>query len=131
MRMSEEEYAGLLAKKAKKANLATETTKPSKHRNVKTTIDGITFDSAKEARRWQDLCLWQASGQITQLLRQQRFKIVVNGVHICDYIADVTYREHGKLVVEDTKSAHTRKMDVYRLKKKLMLAVHKIEIREV
>jgi hypothetical protein len=50
----------------------------------------------------------------------------------CSYVADFVYYnlESGKIVVEDTKSEPTRTKD-YRIKKKLMLWVHKIKISEI
>lgn len=120
-RMSLEEYHAHLEKRKPKE---------LKYRNKKKVVNGLEFDSTKEARRYQDLLAWQHSGQITQLLRQQSFDIVVNGELICSYVADFTYRLEGQLVVEDVKSKVTRKLDLYRIKKKLMKAVLGIEIRE-
>lgn len=61
---------------------------------------------------------------------QQRFELTVNGVHVCNYMADFVYRdvETGNIVCEDVKGFHT---DVYRIKERLMLACHNIEISEV
>jgi hypothetical protein len=103
----------------------------SKFRNRKVTVDGETFDSAKEHRRWGELQLLQRAGQITDLRRQVPFAIEVNGHKVCKYIADAVYLENGAQVVEDVKSEITRKDPAYRLKNKLMRAVHNIEIREV
>jgi len=58
------------------------------------------------------------------------FRLVVNGVHVCDYESDFTYHRDGKFVVEDVKSPGTITY-AYRIKKKLMLAVHWIVIQEV
>ena len=104
----------------------------SKYRNRKTVCNGITFDSAKEARRYADLVLAERSGEIVNLERQARFSIEVNRMKIATYIADFTYElRDGTLVVEDVKSPATRKLPAYRLKKKLMLALYQIEIQEV
>lgn len=111
--------------------------KRSKHRNIKTEIDGITFDSKKEARRYLDLREQQRAGAISGLLTQFRYTICIKDKeetyqHICDYIADFTYQDRdGKVIVEDVKSSHTRKMDVYRIKKKLMKVVLGIDIVEI
>lgn len=102
-----------------------------KYRNRKTTIDGVTFDSAKEARRWQDLQLWEKAGILTDLSRQVPFAIVINDMLICQYVADAVYKRDGVRVVEDTKSEITRRLPVYKLKKKLLKAVLNIEIQEV
>jgi hypothetical protein len=60
-----------------------------------------------------------------------RFPIRVNGVVVCRYVADFVYIENGAQIVEDVKSAHTKTLAVYRLKKKLMAAVYGCEITEV
>lgn len=105
-----------------------------KYNNRKITIDGETFDSKKEAKRWQELKLLQRSGQITALSRQVKFLLIpaqkANGEVVeraCSYIADFTYREHGDFVVEDTKGIKT---EVYKIKRKLMLEKYGIRIRE-
>jgi hypothetical protein len=105
----------------------------SKFANRKVTIDGITFDSQKEARRWGELKLMERAGLITDLTLQPVFPIVVNGQKICKYIGDFSYYEGDPAVhvVEDVKSEFTRKLPVYRLKNKLLKAVHGVEIREV
>ena len=102
----------------------------SKFHNRKTVVDGITFDSAKEARRWADLKLLERGGVIRNLERQVVFKVAIDGVHICKWIADFVYFEGQGRVIEDVKSAHTRTLPVYRLKKKLVEASFKVEIRE-
>ena len=105
------------------------TAKPSKYRNVKTTLDGITFDSALEARRWAELRLLERARVISNLRRQVRFPLVVNGSKIGEYIADFVYREADKAgdTVEDAKGFRTAE---YRLKAKLM-AAQGMPIREV
>jgi Protein of unknown function (DUF1064) len=103
---------------------------PNKYRAIKTVVDGIRFDSKREARRWVELRLLERAGQISGLHHQIRFDLVVNGVRIGRYTADFQYRENGELVVEDVKSPATKKARDYVLRKKLMLAIHGIEIRE-
>src|SRR5574343_173201 len=102
-----------------------------KYRNTKTVIDGVTFDSKKESARYSDLKLMHRAGGITDLTLQPKFDIVINGQKVCSYIADFSYVENGVTVVEDVKSEMTRKLPTYRLKKKLMKAVHSIEVREI
>lgn len=102
----------------------------AKYKSAKTLVDGIAFDSAKEARRYQDLVLLERANVIHSLECQKVFRIEVMGKHICKYICDFAYIENGKQVVEDVKSAYTAKLPVYRLKKKLLEATHGIEIRE-
>lgn len=105
---------------------------PKRHKfnAKKVTEDGITFDSKKEAKRYKDLRIMLNTGQITYLARQVEFNLSINGSKIANYIADFVYCRDGKTIVEDVKSDITRKLPVYRLKKKMMLAQHGIEIIE-
>lgn len=104
----------------------------NKYRNVKTKVDGIKFASKKEAQRYRNLKLLERSGYITNLEIQPPFEVKVEGKKICNYKADFSYLDkNGKLIVEDVKSAHTAKLPVYRLKKKLVEAIYKIEITEI
>lgn len=105
--------------------------KKPKFGNIKTELDGHVFDSNKEARRYVELRYRLMSGEITELKLQVEFKLEVNCQKVASYIADFTYMEKGALIVEDVKSSHTRKLPVYRLKKKLMKSIHGIEIMEV
>ena len=125
LRMTESEYTTFLNKGR------TLNTKSPKYRNIKKIVNGVICDSTKEANRYLELLTWQHSGRITELEAHRPFDIKVNGRHICKYISDLTYKQDGRLVVEDTKSKITRKLPVYRLKKKLMLACLGIEIQEV
>ena len=94
-----------------------------------TAPDGQKFDSVKEFHRWGCLRLLERAGRITDLRRQVSFELIPkqDGERACSYVADFTYYEDGKLVVEDCKGFKT---DVYRIKKKMMLWVHGIRIRE-
>lgn len=74
---------------------------------AKRTRNGRTFASQKEAKRYDGLLLLELSGQISDLVLQPRFPIVVNEVHICTYIADFRYQESGKEVIEDSKGFKT------------------------
>jgi hypothetical protein len=105
--------------------------KRPKYRNRKTTVGGIEFDSKREAERWSELLAMQAAGLIAGLRRQVRFPLVVNGQRVCAYVADFVYVMGGRRVVEDVKSEFTRRLPVYRIKRKLMFACHGIEIQEV
>lgn len=106
--------------------------KGNKFHNVKTIIDGITFDSLKEGRRYQELKILQRSGAICEMEIQKRFELNVNAQKICDYVCDFFYfdKEKEEWIVEDVKSSATR-TPVYRIKKKLMAACLGIEIKEV
>ena len=106
--------------------------KPRRYRNVPVTVDGVRFDSRKEAARWGELKLLERVGEISDLQRQVPFAMKINGVLICNYVADAVYLDHaGQQVVEDTKSPITRKDPVYRLKRKLLAACHGLEVREI
>ena len=102
--------------------------KPSKYRAVRTVVDGVTFASKREAARYQELLLMQKGGLIEGLECQPRYPIEVNGHKICTYVADFTYLERRKRILEDVKGVKT---PVYRLKYKLMQACYGITIREV
>lgn len=109
----------------------------SKYRSQKITINGETFDSKKEYRRWQELKLLERAGEISGLDRQVKFELLPvqknkrTGKVIeraCSYFADFTYWEKGRFVVEDAKGFRTPE---YKLKKKMMLYFHGIRIKEV
>lgn len=100
----------------------------AKYRNKKTVVDGIKFDSQREATRYSVLKIMQAAGVISDLRLQVPYVITVNGLKICKYVADFVYVDRGRDVVEDVKGMKT---PTYNLKKKLMKAVHGIEIQEV
>lgn len=106
----------------------------SKYHNRKVTRDGETFDSVKEYRRFCELRLLEKAGAVTDLQRQVKFELIpaqrIDGKVVeraCSYVADFVYMENGQQVVEDTKGMRTQE---YRLKRKLMLWVHGIRIRE-
>ncbi len=119
----------------KKKTLSNTAIKESKFKNKKTIIDGITFDSKKESQRYSTLKALQDSGKIKDLQMQVKYRIVIDSYKICTYIADFSYKDLTTFlqptIVEDVKSEYTKKMPIYRLKKKLMLAVFGIEIKEV
>jgi hypothetical protein len=102
--------------------------KALKYHNKRTTVDGITFSSKKEAGRYIDLKRMEQAGVIRNLKLQPRFRIEHNGVHACDYVADFEYCLDGKIIREDVKGIKT---PMYRLKKKLVKAFYNIEIVEI
>jgi len=99
----------------------------TKYGAVKTTIDGITFDSKKEAARYQQLKLLERAGEIDRLELQPKYDLVVNGVNIGFYRADFRYWQGIKQIVEDVKGVRT---SVYQIKKRLIAAIYGIEIFE-
>ena len=108
----------------------------SKYGNKKVEVNGIQFDSKREARRYLDLKAMEMAGQIQNLQLQVRYELIpsqrIDGKVVersCDYVADFTYYDKdGWYVVEDTKGMKTKD---YIIKRKLMLYIHKIRIREV
>lgn len=103
--------------------------KKPKYGNKKTIVDGIEFDSKKEAARYGKLKLMVRAGKIRELRQQPSFTIRVEGVVICTYNGDFSYidSKENRLILEDVKGVKTQ---VYRLKKKLLKAVYNIEILE-
>ena len=126
----------------------------AKYGNRKTiTSDGILHDSRKEALRWTQLLLLQRAGEITDLQRQVEFLLIPEqrepstevyqkgknkGLpkegklieHKVCYVADFVYTDlkSGARVVEDTKGVKTKD---YVIKRKLMLYIHHIKIKEI
>lgn len=131
----------------------------SKYRSKKVTVGGITYDSKKEYNRWCELCLLQKAGKITGLDRQVKYELIpaqyrtvetgerykrndlARGIRAgdpktkevcleqsCVYIADFVYKQDGRQVVEDTKGVKTAD---YIIKRKLMLWLHGIKIKEI
>lgn len=92
----------------------------SKYHNKKTVVDGIKFDSQKEAKRYQELKMLQQGGKIAELRLQVPFLLIPKqqSERAVKYIADFVYLDiaSGDMVVEDTKGYRT---DVYKLKRKL------------
>ena len=114
----------------------------SKFKNKKVIFDGMAFDSKKECERYKVLKAWQEMGVISDLRTQVAFELA-RGIKIAGearkrpsvrYVADFVYldrRQTGCQVVEDVKSAITKKDKVYRLKKHLMKLIHDIDVAEV
>lgn len=110
--------------------------------------DGIKFDSQKEALRYKELTFLISQGIITELQRQVKYLLIPaqrepatvgkrGGIKQgkllekeCSYIADFVYRvvDSGEIVVEDTKGMRTKD---YIIKRKLMLFVYGIRIKEI
>ena len=105
----------------------------SKYNSKKTVVDGITFDSKKEANRYCELKLMEKSGLISELILQPRYDVEINGQRICFYKADFSYNdENTNLVVEDVKGCKKgAAYAMFRLKVKLVAACHGIEIVEI
>lgn len=122
----------------------------SKYNSKKITVNGMVFDSKKEAARYKELKALEKAGAIMGLKRQVKYLLIPaqyepTGEHYkrgakkgepkmklaereCAYYADFVYAEKGCIVVEDTKGIRT---EDYKIKRKLMLYMHGIKIREV
>ena len=125
----------------------------AKYKNKKSVCNGIQFDSQKEAKRYMVLLDMQSQGIISNLRTQVKYVLIpaqrefTNGIYTkgrnkgcykkgkllereCAYIADFEYfdKQAGKMVVEDTKGFKTKD---YTIKRKLMLHVHGIRIKEI
>jgi len=114
-----------------------QTEKRAKYGNTKTN----GYDSKKESNRAVVLKLMQKQGLISDLREQVEYELIpaqydiVNGKKVCveraaKYIADFVYAENGRTIVEDVKSAATRDDKTYILKRKLMLFVHGVRLKE-
>lgn len=120
-----------------------------KYGNRKITIDGIMFDSIREANRYRELILLERAGEIQELDLQVKFVLIPAQYEVierygkkgqrlkdgqkcvekeCAYIADFVYYRYGVKVVEDAKGIRTKE---YIIKRKLMLFIHGIKIKEV
>ncbi|GAB00772.1 MULTISPECIES: DUF1064 domain-containing protein [Acinetobacter] len=115
-------------------------TKRNKFNAQKVELDGMTFDSKKEHKRYIELKAMQQRGEIFELEHHTKFelapKIKLEGEKRAKpalrYFADFTYYNiTGEYIVEDVKSAATRKLASYRNKKHLMKTVFNIDVREV
>lgn len=120
--------------------------KIAKYHNRKIEYDGRVFDSRKEAKRYKELVLLERAGAIQDLQTQVKFILIPaqrepdtvgkrggikKGKVIekeCAYIADFVYQENGEKVVEDTKGYKTKD---YIIKRKLMLYMHGVRIKEM
>lgn len=112
------------------AQTPTEKPKKSKYGAVKTEVDGIMFDSKREASRYQELQLLEQAGEITNLRLQVPYILFPEDEHgrALKYIADFVYNDNkGALVVEDAKGHPT---DVYKIKRRLMAELKGIKIKE-
>lgn len=103
--------------------------KPRKYRNEPTVIDGIRFDSKKEAEHYRGLCLLKRAGVVERIDLQVKYPLTVNGEKVGTYVADfVVSFPDGLAQVQDVKGVRT---PVYKLKKRLMKAIYGIEIIEI
>lgn len=96
----------------------------SKYYNRKTTIDGITFDSKKEALRYQELKFLEIAEEIHSLTLQPKFVLQESFKHNgktyrkIEYIADFSYLIDDIIIIEDVKGVQT---DVFKIKEKMLI----------
>nr|DAW21324.1 MAG TPA: Endonuclease [Caudoviricetes sp.] len=126
-----------------------------KFNNRETVVDGIAFDSSKEARRYWELKLMERAGRISDLQRQVTYILIptqrAEGTEVykrgpnkgqrkpgevlekeCRYVADFVYTRDGKTIVEDVKGyKQGGAYKVFVIKRKLMLERYGIQIQEV
>lgn len=103
----------------------------SKYRNVKTVVDGIKFDSKKEANRYSELMALKAAGVVRWFIRQTPFHLPGNVVYRADFLIvwnESDPRSLGNVTIEDVKGFKT---PMYRLKKKQVEAIYGVQIREL
>ncbi|NNP71273.1 DUF1064 domain-containing protein [Acinetobacter sp. Ac_5812] len=132
--MSLDQYRREILKQPKAKKL-----KRNKFNAQKVELDGMTFDSKKEHKRYIELKALQQKGEIFGLEHHTKFELApktkIEGEKRAKpairYFADFTYYIAEKYIVEDVKSAATRKLPSYRTKKHLMKTVHGIDIKEV
>lgn len=120
----------------------------SKYGSRKTVVDGIAFDSKKEASRYRELLLLERAGKIGNLRRQVKYVLIPAQYenpdsptksgrgkclerecsYVADFVYDVPMEPEPVEIVEDTKGFRT---EAYKIKRKMMLFMHGIRIKEV
>ncbi len=102
----------------------------SKYGAQPVTIDGLRFDSKREAARWGQLVLMERAGVIQGLRRQVPFVLIDKSTHgrAIKYVADFSYMQDGVEIVEDAKGYRT---EVYKLKRRMMAERYGIIVKEV
>ncbi len=118
--LSKQEGQRLLAKGPKR----------SKYGNRKTVVNGITFDSKREAAYYGELLQRAKAGEIDEVELQKPFVLSINGSLVCTYRADFAFydRRERRPRVVDVKGVVTPE---FRIKAKLMWAIHGIEVEIV
>lgn len=81
-----------------------------------TYVDGVRFDSKKEAMRYQELKALEKAGVVKNLQRQVAIPLHVAGIKICTYRADFMYEMDDQTIVEDSKGVQT---DTFKIKWKM------------
>jgi uncharacterized protein DUF1064 len=121
----------LVALQARHVPIIAKVSKPRKYRNEPTMLDGISFDSKLEAKRYGELKLLELAGHISKLKVHEFFELSAHGHHVGHYVADFAYATPTEqLVMEDCK-CHATKTTLYRWKKRHVKAQYGIDIREI
>lgn len=112
--------------------------KRNKYGATKIHVNGETFDSYAEYKRYEELMLLKRVGEIEHLERQKKYELIPvqkdrKGAVIersCTYVADFVYYDNRRKcrVVEDVKGVMTKE---YIIKRKLMLYLLGIRIEEI
>jgi hypothetical protein len=99
----------------------------------KVRVDGYVLDSKAEARRYGELRLQEAAGQIKELEVHPTYDLVVNGYRIGKYTVDFRYRRDGQVIVEDVKGGAKSdpNLRAVRLKIKLVRALYGVDVELV
>lgn len=96
------------------------------------TIDGITFASKAEAKRYSHLKIMQQRGEIRDLQQGQKYPLVVNGIEVGIYTPDFEYRTlTNGVVIEEVKAGTSGKETDYRLRRKLFEACTGLQVSEI
>ena len=105
------------------------------HNKTTNTFDGNVHDSRKEANRWSELLILERAGLISDLKRQVKYELIPKqeGERAVEYVADFEYiDENGQKIVEDVKGCKEGlAYRVFVIKRKLMLYVHGIKVKEI
>lgn len=99
-------------------------------------LDGYTFQSEAEARRYGELRLLEQAGQIHDLRVHPRFELLPRdkglGLRAVHYTADFQYTEGGRVIVEDVKGGSATITDEFKLRRQLFMRRYRgVEFRIV
>lgn len=100
----------------------------AKYGNVRTTFQGREYASKREAQRAQELDLMEKAGEIAGWLPQWPFRLAGGIKYVCDFLV---LQNDGTWRAEDVKSAATRRIAAYRMKRRLFRERYGMEIQEV
>lgn len=106
--------------------------KPNKYGALPTELDGYTFASRKEARYYEELRQRERAGEVTDIVLQPRYDIIIKGVYVGRMTLDFAYRDvlTGLTVIVDVKGGKATRTEAYSLRKRVVEALHGIKIEE-